>query len=510
MALAINEELIPLWKDFQYKAHQIEGIRWMIQRETVPAAAAGEDAPSKPRGGLLCDEMGLGKTMETLGLIKNTPAIRNTLLLGPKAVLEQWRVAAIRSRINVCVLDGNKWSRPSPFFLDSKQTLYISNYEKVLVRYKAFSSIPWDRIVLDEAHRIRNGGSVLTQALFKLKEGSSSAAACIGWPVTATPIVNGLSDIKTLFQFVGYPKHLCSSFEQCTQLTEEAVLYRSMEEMRPILTELPALPTVSRIELDFHTEEEQEFYQGIQGALVRRWKANEADGGNMKLKLLLLMRLRQISVHPQVYISSMKKSYAGYRRDDWSSDSTKFVALRKQIESATLGARWIVFCQFHEEIDLLQAYLEKSPVIQKVYTYDGRMSSEQKNITIESTKSPFTPTEGKHEVLLLQLHSGGVGLNLQHFTKVIFLSAWWTAALMEQAVGRAVRIGQTEVVEVSHLVLKEESTLNIDAYMAQRADAKKLIATSILSYANAGKEFLDEVEGAEAEEDPIAVDIAAI
>lgn len=504
MTLTIKKEspLIPLWKDFEYKAHQIEGIQWMIQRES-PSAAAPEGAAQTPRGGLLCDEMGLGKTMETLGLIKNTPAIRNTLLLGPKAVLEQWRVAAIRSRINVCVLDGNKWSRPSPFFLDSKQTLYISNYEKVLVRFKAFESIPWNRIVLDEAHRIRNGGSVLTQALFKLKEGSRGAVVI--WPVTATPIVNALSDIKTLFQFVGYPKHLCSSFEQCTQLTEEAVLYRSMEEMRPILTELPALPTVSRIELDFHTEEEQEFYQGIQGALVRRWKANEADGGNMKLKLLLLMRLRQISVHPQVYISSMKKSYTGYRRDDWSSDSTKFVALRKQIESAETGARWIVFCQFHEEIDLLQAYLEKSPVIQKVYTYDGRMSSEQKNTMIEDTKAPFDPKEGNHEVLLLQLHSGGVGLNLQHFTKVIFLSAWWTAALMEQAVGRAVRIGQTEVVEVSHLVLKEESTLNIDSYMAQRADAKKMIATSILSNANAGKEFLEALTPREEDEDPAAI-----
>jgi SNF2 family DNA or RNA helicase len=86
-------------------------------------------------------------------------------------------------------------------------------------------------------------------------------------------------------------------------------------------------------------------------------------------------------------------------------------------------------------------------------------------------------------VLLIQLQSGGVGLNLQHFDRIIFSGPWWTSALMEQAIGRAVRIGQTEVVHVFHLVLKEEEALNIDQYMLNKADEKGSLCKEILSSA---------------------------
>jgi SNF2 family DNA or RNA helicase len=68
--------------------------------------------------------------------------------------------------------------------------------------------------------------------------------------------------------------------------------------------------------------------------------------------------------------------------------------------------------------------------------------------------------------------SGGVGLNLQHFDRVVFMGPWWTAALMDQAIGRAVRIGQTKKVLVHHLVLKEEESTNIDLMMLEKAEMK--------------------------------------
>jgi SNF2 family DNA or RNA helicase len=429
--------------------------------------------------------MGLGKTMEVLGLIKNTPAVKSTLLLAPKAVLEQWRQAAVRSRINVCLPsvgkkgEKDRWERPQPFFPGSSQTLFIANYDKLLHRATLFKDREFDRVVLDEAHRIRNRSTALTAQVFKI-------SAPRRWAVTATPVVNALSDINTLFLFAGYPKEKMGTIVQALKLTEEAVLYRSMEEMREVLRELPNAPTVAQEQLDFLTEEEQEFYQGIQGAIVRRWKALEHDGHSAKMRLLLLMRLRQISLHPQVYINAIKKNNPSYHRRPWSGDSTKFVALRNKIEAAPNGARWIVFCQFHDEIDILEAYLEKSAAIQSVYKYDGRMSMDVKEATIETTRNEVLEN-GKHSVLLLQLHSGGVGLNLQHFSKIIFLSPWWTAALMDQAIGRAVRIGQTERVEVTHMVLKEEMTLNIDQYMMEAAERKRGLCAKILSHAAAGR-----------------------
>ena len=77
--------LAPLWPSFEYKPHQLTGIRWMLEREDADKS-----------GGLLCDEMGLGKTMEVLGLMKNSKK-HITLLVCPKAVITQWVDAAVKA-----------------------------------------------------------------------------------------------------------------------------------------------------------------------------------------------------------------------------------------------------------------------------------------------------------------------------------------------------------------------------------------------------------------------------
>ena len=78
-------------------------------------------------------------------------------------------------------------------------------------------------------------------------------------------------------------------------------------------------------------------------------------------------------------------------------------------------------------------------------------------------------------VMLIQLQAGGVGLNLQEYDRIIFVSPWWTSALMDQAIARAVRMGQKEVVKVYHLRLAAEndSTINIDMLINRKADEKR-------------------------------------
>jgi SNF2 family DNA or RNA helicase len=58
---------------------------------------------------------------------------------------------------------------------------------------------------------------------------------------------------------------------------------------------------------------------------------------------------------------------------------------------------------------------------------------------------------------------------------------------MEQAVGRAVRIGQTKQVIVYHLLLKAESTednTNIDSFMREKAEFKGGLCRKVLDAAN--------------------------
>lgn len=480
LSMLVIQELKPLWDGFSYKAHQTTGIDWLLKRETA----------AQP-GGLLCDEMGLGKTIEILGLMKNSKK-HSTLLLCPKAVLPQWRSAALRSSINVCEMVGQAWQTPRPFFAGAP-FLFLTNYEKLASkRGTLFFGRTWDRVVLDEAHRAKNKSGLIHKSVMKMTRRAT-------WCVTATPVVNDLADVKALFNLVGYEPTRLNNYSYLTETVAVACLHRSMEEMREVLPELPPAAVITKERLDFETEEEGDFYRGIQGIIKRRFKALDHD--NTHAMFVLLMRLRQLSLHPQVYINARKKEWVGYNRDDWEGSSTKFSVLRNKIHAAPAPARWIVFCQFHDEMEILQSYLSASPEIGKVWQYHGGMKETEKADVLNDTK---TPMEGKHQVLLLQLQSGGVGLNLQHFTKIIFMSPWWTAAMMDQAIGRAVRIGQEETVEVTLLVLKEEESMNIDEKMLGKAEVKRGVLNKLFQYASRGAAVSEEPvdHDSESEESP--------
>ena len=456
--------LKPLWPSFEYKPHQLTGISWMLQRE-------GKDES----GGLLCDEMGLGKTMEVLGTMRNSPK-RMTLLLCPKAVISQWVEAASKSHFNVWLIEDYDWSLVSSM-TPGMPHLYITNYEK-MTKPTLFKR-HWSRIVLDEAHRVRNPKSEAYKTIAKMERDTL-------WAVTATPIVNDVKDMNNLFKLVGFKSNRLNCPNDRLVVVEEACLHRSMEEMRATLKELPSAPIIIKETLDFATQEEEDFYRSVQGKISARWKHIEHD--NSKEKFALLMKLRQLSLHPQVYIGAMKRKsiLGGYDRPDWDEPSTKFMALKDKIEETQLPSRWIVFCQFHDEMEILQAYLESSPAVHKVSQYHGGLTQEQKDAVIDESKEPLSQDEARHDILLLQLQSGGVGLNLQHFTKIVFMSPWWTAALMDQAIGRAVRIGQKETVEVFMFVLKEEETMNIDETMLEKAESKRGMLEKAFLHASRG------------------------
>jgi SNF2 family DNA or RNA helicase len=90
--------------------------------------------------------------------------------------------------------------------------------------------------------------------------------------------------------------------------------------------------------------------------------------------------------------------------------------------------------------------------------------------------------------MLIQLQSGGVGLNLQEYDRIIFVSPWWTSALMDQAIARAVRMGQTEVVKVYHLHLaaEHETAVNIDELINAKAEEKRSMLKKLFEMCSKG------------------------
>ena len=198
----------------------------------------------------------------------------------------------------------------------------------------------------------------------------------------------------------------------------------------------------------------------------------------------LLLRLRQLSVHPQVYINAKRREGA-YDREDWVGATTKLERLGQIIGETPLTPaepacrppsgglhKYIVFCQFNEEMSLIREYLLRHQLVedQNILLYHGGMTQSERAAVLDYSKKSTEKT-----VLLLQLQAGGVGLNLQEYDRIVFMSPWWTSALMDQAIARAVRMGQREVVHVYHLRLASENTktINIDTLVNAKADEKR-------------------------------------
>jgi SNF2 family DNA or RNA helicase len=249
-------------------------------------------------------------------------------------------------------------------------------------------------------------------------------------------------------------------------LLPQLMIHRSLESLK---LQGPPRPEIHSLLLPFTTTEEEQFYHTIQGG-----QSDPMD--KVDHAFLMLLRLRQISVHPQVYIAS-KRRKGPYPRPDWTTPSTKFTAIQEIMEQAnrlpkdSTPNKFLVFCQFHDEMTLIKEFFVEKALFKKdhILMYHGAMNHAERTACLKRSKETTETT-----VLLLQLQAGGVGLNLQEHSHIIFVSPYWTSALMDQAVARAVRMGQKKVVQVYHLALiTEKEGINIDNMVIEKADGKR-------------------------------------
>ncbi len=481
-----SKPLKPLWPEFNYFSHQPVAIEWMMKKEEEGTTIRGVPI----FGGILGDEMGLGKTIEMAGLIVNRPVLR-TLILAPLAVIGAWTTVLERCGVAVYTFKNHSWIRVAGKV--GGTACYLTNVDKLLKNPSITHSI-WDRVILDEAHRIRNPGSQLFKAC-------KSIEATCRWALTATPIVNKMEDVAALFAFLRVPmRKPIKWMKHMYYWAKQLVLHRSIDSLRETLVDAPPKHEVHDVVCEFETKKEEEFYLAIQGAaddaISRRYKRDRID---MAEVFKQLMRLRQISVHPQVFIEARRKEAVKdsetYRRSDWDEPSTKFIKLAEIMEAnEELGQqKYIIICHFHNEIELLRDFLLQAGFMDKVYTYDGSMTSGAREATIKAANA-----ETDRCAIILQLQSGGVGINLQTFNNVVFMSPWWTSAMMEQAVGRAVRMGQKEVVQVYRIFYTQEfdRARNIDKLMSEKAESKRLLLEEFWSVVDCNTK-IDEMNAAE-------------
>ncbi|XP_050544342.1 transcription termination factor 2-like isoform X3 [Daktulosphaira vitifoliae] len=192
--------------------HQKHAIAWLMWRES-----------QIPHGGILADDMGLGKTLTMISLIlkdsktnpgRNYQSVSNdidrnklvnggTLIVCPASLINQWEFEVLTklktNTLNIIQYYGSNKNLTEKNLLE--KDIVITSYQKVMWDYKIkdyspLFKIKWKRIILDEAHVIRNYKS---QTSFSV----CSLSSIYRWAITGTPIHNKEADFFTLLKFIG-------------------------------------------------------------------------------------------------------------------------------------------------------------------------------------------------------------------------------------------------------------------------------------------------------------------
>ena len=138
----------------------------------------------------------------------------------------------------------------------------------------------------------------------------------------------------------------------------------------------------------------------------------------------------------------------------------------------------IVFCTFSEEIKIVRRVLEEQGY-EHTYILDGSVEFSARQRSIDEGRRLVE--EGRQNAAyIVQWVAGGAGLNLQFCSSVILYTQHWNPAVIQQAIGRAHRIGQKEQVHVYSLVFGFEDELNMDKRMRAKQQDKMSAAQEIL------------------------------
>jgi SNF2 family DNA or RNA helicase len=397
---------------------------------------------------ILADEVGLGKTIEAalvLSELRLRGLARRVLVITPAGLVDQWREELERKfGLPTTVPRRGEWesSDESPVVVASIATARRDPTKSALL------AAPWDLIIVDEAHRLRNPRSASGRFAREL----TSRYLLL---LTATPVENRLSDLYELTSMVA-PGLLGTPSDFRRNYGSDAVTpqTRRLPELRRKVSEVTIRHRRSEVALRLPhrlaettlvepSPEESELYAAIAARI--RSDGSQAPAGR-RLTLRSVARLAGSS--PMAAAPTLSKlgwtDLADRARsiEDSAKITTLVHRLRPHVEA---GRKVLVFTAFRETLAALTAALEREGIPAAVY--HGSLNRAAK----EAAMAEFRDTSP----VLLSTESAGEGRNLQFCHVMINVDLPWNPMQIEQRVGRLHRVGQVNDVLVTNLVARD-------------------------------------------------------
>jgi SNF2 family DNA or RNA helicase len=431
--------------------------------------------------GMLCDEVGLGKTIEAGLIIKEYLArniVQRILVLTPAALVEQWReelstkfeiagfVSSADSEFRSA--GAGAWER-FPLLIASLATARRAEQRARLVQ------IPYDLIVVDEAHHLKNRNSASWKFINEMQRKYILL-------LTATPVENNLDELYNLITLLK-PGQLKTprEFRRQFVVSGDPRLPKNRGQLRDLLGDVMVRHTRSQVNIKLPprqantirlnlSPEESRFYEAVSSFVREHLKKRhqplpsplaedaESKGDNLRQvdRFTLLTLQREIgsspsSAEPTLRLLAERPHNVDIRKEllDLVDQATqiptwvKADALEKLLVSLLRdpGEKVIIFTHFRRTLERLAERLHRIGI--SLVVYHGELNTAAKNQVIDDF-------EHRSQVLL-STEAAGEGRNLQFCRTMVNFDIPWNPMRIEQRVGRIHRIGQTRDVRIYNL-----------------------------------------------------------
>lgn len=234
-------------------------------------------------GAILADEVGLGKTIEA-GIILSqhwAEHKRRLLIICPANLRKQWSAELMEKFfIPSFILEAKSFNQEiesgnlNPF---NKEGIIICSYQFACTKSAYLRNTPWDLVVIDEAHRLRNVYKPNNRIANTIKETLLKRKKIL---LTATPLQNSILELYGLVSIIdefvfGDLKSFKSQFSKILTENDYRLLRNRLQPVckrtlrRQVLEYIKYTKRIAICEEYYPTDNEQKLYELVSAYLQR-------------------------------------------------------------------------------------------------------------------------------------------------------------------------------------------------------------------------------------------------
>lgn len=425
--------------------------------------------------------MGSGKTLTTLALILRCIAelsATRILVCCPKAVMPAWQkqVGLWCPHIRVVLLDGStkakKQKQLAHALADLSPVIIVINYESAW-RLDELEKQRWDVLVWDEIHRLKAPSGAASRWARRMTKKNQHAKR---YGLTGTLIPHGILDAWAIYCAVEYPMLTWPSTHTMMR-AHFAIMnphqpgmivgYKNLAEAHKRIAatthhiksaDVLDLPPIQFIDEPVEmSAAEARLYREVEREFCAVCEAGTVTPANA---LVQLLRLQQIC--------------GGYVRFDGESTAqqisdgnpAKAARVADMLEDSPQAEPFVVFCRFTSDIMAVRSAAAAA----------GRTVSE-----LSGARNELADWQaGKTSVLIAQIQSGGIGIDLTRAAYAVFYSLGYSLAEYEQAVARLHRPGQERRTVIYHLTATANGRSTVDGRVYEALRERKEVVNAII------------------------------